>query len=511
MRRGGVVGRASAGAGSLFEDSGAGEVAQPRAPDAALYNEDLAPVRAAARTFGALDIAALWIGIVVCVPSYMLVGSMLELGMNCWQGLATVGVANIITLVPLVLNGHPGTAYGVPFPVLARCAFGVNGAHVPSLMRGVVAAGWFGIQTWVGGQAILTLLNALAGGGLAGRAPLPVLGVPLPDLACFAAFWAVQVAVIVRGIECIRVVERYSAPILISLCGALLFWALSTAGGLGPMITAPSQFVAGGAKAGQFWATFFPAVTANVGFWATLSLNIPDFTRFATSQRAQLMGQAVGLPFFMVAFSALALCVTSATVIIFGKPVADPVEVLARAGGVGASLFAVAGLIIATLSTNIAANVVAPANALVNLSPGSFSFKTGGVATAVLGFLIMPWKLIASSSGYIFVWLIGYSALLGPVTGIMMADYWVLRKRKLDVDGMFSAKSAGPYFYTNGYNVVALAAFAAGALPSVPGFLAAAGVLSSVPAVFATVYDYAWFMGFGIAWVTYLTGMKLRS
>ena len=475
----------------------------PLSPSPSLHNADLAPVGREGRTFSAVDLAALWVGLVVCVPTYTLVGSLLDLGFSPLQGLALIAVANLIVLAPMVLNAHGGTKYGIPFPVLARSAFGIRGAAVPSLLRALIATGWFGIQTWVGAGAIHALLNQ-ATGGLLTAPPLATLGISLPELGCFLLFWGAQVGIIVRGIECIRVAEQWSAPLLIALSALLFGWAVSVpGGGLAATLAAPSAFAAGGAKAGLFWGAALPALTANVGFWATLSLNIPDFSRYARSQRAQLVGQAVGLPLTMVAFSIVALVTTSATVLLYGAPIADPVAVLARMGGVATTAAGLVGLIVATLSTNIAANVVAPANAFVNLDPSRFSFRTGGLLTALLGMLLCPWRLIGSTSGYIFVWLVGGSALLGPVAGVLMADYHLLRRRVLDVDGLFSDSPAGPYFYRGGYNVAALVAVAAGIAPNVPGFLHAAG-LAVVHPLWQSMYSYAWFVGFALAALLYL-------
>ncbi|KAK3288523.1 hypothetical protein CYMTET_4008 [Cymbomonas tetramitiformis] len=486
------------------------ETTQPSSPDSSLINDDFQPTTLAQRTFSVLDIAALWIGLVVCIPTYTLAASLIDMGMSWSQGMLTIGLANFIVLVPMILNGHPGTKYGVPFPVLARAAFGIHGSNIPSMMRALVACGWFGIQTWIGGEAIFTLLNAAAGGSLS-TVPWGWLGISGSQLACFMLFWACQVAIIVRGIESIRVVEKYAAPVLIGLSLMLLGWAYCAAGGFGTMLSTPSMFGPGMPKHGQFWGTFFPALTANVGFWATLALNIPDFTRYAKTQKDQFLGQAIGLPFFMVAFSFLGLAVTSSTTIIFGYTIADPLQVLSRVGGVVPTFLAITGLVTATLSTNIAANVVAPANALVNLSPGRFTFTLGGVATAIVGALIMPWKLMSSTSGYIFTWLIGYSALLGPVTGILLADYYIIRRRQLDVDALFSKERTDKYWYQGGYNPVALACFAGGVLPNIPGFLQAAGMVSTVPAIFTQIYVYAWFVGFTLSAVSYVISMRMSG
>lgn len=480
----------------------------PTHPAPSLINEDFAPTTLAQRTFSMWDMASLWVGLVVSVPTWYLAGSLVELGMSWWQGVLTVFAANCVVLLPMVLNGHPGCKYGVPFPVLSRAAFGIRGANVPSLLRAAVACGWFGIQTWVGGQAIHQLLNALLGGGLLSSVPVAWLGISISQLACFLTFWSVQVAIIWNGIDSIRMLEAYSAPVLIVMCASLLAWAHLKAGGFGSMLSTPSQFRPGGAKAGQFWATFFPALTANVGFWATLSLNIPDFTRYARSQRDQLLGQAVGLPLFMAAFTFVGLAVTSATCVIYGAPISDPIALLARIEGLLPVLLALVGLMLATLSTNIAANVVAPANALVNLAPEAFSFRTGGCVTAVVGVLLAPWRLVQSTQGFIFTWLIGYSALLGPVGGIVITDYFLLRGRRLDVGALYSVDKGSPYWYTNGYNPAALAAIVAGVLPNLPGFLHSAGLLQSVGSFWVNVYNSAWLVGFALASVVYYSLMR---
>jgi NCS1 family nucleobase:cation symporter-1 len=439
--------------------------------------------------------AALWIGMAVCVPTYMLAGGLIDLGMNWWQAVLTVCLGNIVVLVPMVLNGHPGTKYGIPFPVLARASFGVLGANIPALLRGLVACGWFGIQTWIGGSAIYQLLATLAGSanGPLGGSDLPVLGINAVELICFLAFWALQILLFWRGIESIKVLESWAAPFLIAMGLSLLAWAWVKADGFGPMLAAPSAFVAGGAKEGLFWQAFFPALTGMVGFWATLSLNIPDFTRYARSQRDQVLGQVIGLPTFMTLFAFIGVAVTSATVTIFGEAIPDPVALLGRMGGGFAVLLSLFALSIATLSTNLAANVVSPANAIINLAPERFSFRVGALVTAGLGLVILPWKLIESTQGYIFTWLIGYSALLGPIGGILLVDYYLLRRTRLELADLY--RRGGEYEYSRGYNPAALIALTLGVLPNIPGFLAAAGFIDSVPAFFASLYTYAWFVG----------------
>jgi NCS1 family nucleobase:cation symporter-1 len=467
-----------------------------RDADSGLINADLAPTPAGDRTWSVWNMAALWIGMAVCVPTYMLAGGLVDLGMSWWQAVVTVCLGNVVVLVPMVLNGHPGTRYGIPFPVLARASFGVRGANVPALLRGLVACGWFGIQTWIGGSAIYQLLVALAGAPPV-SADLPVLGINGLELGSFLAFWALQVALFWRGIESIKMLESWAAPFLVVMGLALLVWAWVRADGLGPMLAAPSAFSEGQPREGEFWSVFFPALTGMVGFWATLSLNIPDFTRFARSQREQILGQAIGLPTFMTLFAFIGVAVTSATVAIFGEAIPDPVVLLGRMGGGFAVLLSLLALSIATLSTNLAANVVSPANAIINLAPERFTFRMGALMTAGLGVAIFPWKLIESTRGYIFTWLIGYSALLGPIGGILLVDYYLVRRARLVPDDLY--RRGGAYEYRGGYNPAAIIALVAGFLPNLPGFLAAAGFIGSVPAFFASLYTYAWFVGLVIS------------
>lgn len=478
-------------------------------PDPSLINDDIRPTDAASRTWSVFNMAALWIGMVVCVPTYTLAGGLVAEGMSAWQAIGTILLGNAIVLVPMVLNGHPGTKYGVPFPVLARASFGIYGANIPSVLRGLVACGWFGINTWFGGVSIYFLLNTITGGLLEGG-DLPLLGINGGELLCFLLFWVLQIAVVYKGIESIRLLETWAAPFLLFMGLCLLAWAYVKAGGFGETFTRPSAFVSGGAREGQFFSVFFPSLTAMVGFWATLSLNIPDFTRYARSQRDQLLGQALGLPLTMTLFAFIAVAVTGATTTIFGETISDPTQLLGRMGEtstglgagftVGLSLFVLA---VATLSTNIAANLVSPANAFINVNPRRVSFQLGGYITAAIGMVILPWKLLESSGDYLFVWLNGYSALLGPIGGILVVDYFVLRRTKLSLDDLYQVR--GRYFYSGGFNIVAIVALVAGALPNLPGFLHKAGVIGDgvVPVFFDQIYTFAWFAGFGIAGLLY--------
>ncbi len=471
----------------------------------AYFSPAMAPVPRARRKWGMRDMAVLWISMSACIPTYMLASSLIELGMSWSQAVVTIFLGNCIVLVPMVLNAHAGTRYGIPFPVYCRAAFGLRGANVPAMMRALVACGWFGIQTWIGGMALHTLL-AVWLHEWKSSPPLTGLGITLPQLGCFLAFWLLNIVVVWRGIESIRLLLNIKAPLLIAFGLALLAWAYDQAGGFGPMLSQPSQFAAGQPKEGLFWAFFFPALTANVSFWATLSLNIPDFSRYAYSQRDQALGQTIGLPTTMGLYSFIGVAVTSATIVIYGEPMWDPVQLLTKFDNPVVLVLAMFALCLATLATNIAANVVGPANDFAHLKPRWISFRAGGLITGVIGILIQPWRLLENAAVYIDKWLIGYSLLLGACGGVLIADYYLVRRRRLDLAGLY--RREGPYWYLGGWNVVALVALAAGIVPCLPGFAAAARLIE-VSEFWSRLYDYAWFVSFGAALVSYVALMTV--
>ena len=474
--------------------------------DSPLYNEDLAPVSASRRSWSLWNIAALWVGMAVCIPTYTLAAGLITQGMSWKQALLTIALGNLIVLLPMVLNAHAGTRYGIPFPVLLRASFGTVGANIPAMMRALVACGWFGIQTWIGGSAIYTLTLVVFGGEPAGpEQMLPVLGLSWGQLLSFLFFWAINIAVIIRGIGTIKRLETYAAPFLLVIGAGLLIWGVRGAGGFDVVFAPETVAKVRGDLVGEFkfWPVFWPNLTAMVGFWATLSLNIPDFSRYARSQRDQMLGQLIGLPTTMAFYSFIGITVTCATVVIFGEAIWDPVQLLGRFDNRLTVAFALFALTVATLSTNIAANVVSPANDFANLRPRSISFKRGGLITGLIGILIMPWKLYTDLANYIFTWLIGYSALLGSIAGVMLADYFVLRRRRLAVEDLYAVD--GAYSYRGGVNWRALVAVAAGIALNAPGFLSqASGGSIAVPAFFSELYTYAWFVGLALSGLIYL-------
>ncbi len=449
-------------------------------PDPTLYNHDLAPVPPERRTWGVYNYASLWVAMSVCIPTYMLASGLIAGGMSWWEAVATILLGNLIVLIPMLLNAHAGAKYGIPFPVFVRASFGVRGANIPAVLRALVACGWFGIQTWIGGQAIYSMLKIVwpAAAALSG-------GIWI----CFFAFWALNIFVIWRGIDTIRFLEGIGAPFMLAIGLLLLWWITGKAGGFGPVLRAPSKFQ----TTPEFVRFFIPSLTGMVGFWATVALNIPDFTRYAKSQKAQAMGQALGLPTAMTLYSFIGVAVTSASVVLFGEAIWDPVTLLGKFNQPVVACIALVALLVATLNTNVAANVVSPSNDFSNLNPRRISFRTGCLITGVLGIAMMPWKLLGDFSSYIFGWLVGYSGLLGPIAGVMIADYFLIRRSRLKVDDLY--RRNGEYEYDNGINKNAVIALGAGIIVALLGL--------AVPPL-RLLYDYAWFVGFGVAAAVYV-------
>ena len=456
-----------------------------------LYNEDLAPVPLARRTWSAYNYAALWVSMAHCIPTYMLASGLMATGMSWGQALLTILLGNTIVLAPILLNSHPGTRYGIPFPVFARAAYGTLGSNLPALMRALVACGWFGIQSWIGGEALHTFFaclvpgwNRLLGDGF--------LGHTTTEWLSFLLFWGINIFIIYKGMNVLRLVENWAAPFVLVMTAALLIWAVREAHGLGPIMRQQGRLH----TLAEFLPVFFPSLTAMIGYWATLSLNMPDFTRFGRSQREQMIGQAVALPTTMSVFAAMGVMITSATVIIYGQAIWDPVQLVARFKAplvVAISMFTA---VVATLAVNIAANVVSPANDFANVFPRLIDFKTGGLITGILGLLMQPWKLLADPSGYIFLWLLGYSGGLGSIAGVLIADYWIVRRRQLRLDDLYDPR--GAYRYAGGWNWKAVLATVAGCALAWGGFV--------FPPL-KPLFDYAWFVGFGVAFVLYVVLM----
>jgi nucleobase:cation symporter-1, NCS1 family len=453
--------------------------------DSALTNQDLAPTTPAQRTWSTYNYIALWFSMSMEITTYQLASSLIAKGMDWKQAVGTVLLGNLIVLVPMLLNAHAGAKYGIPFPVFIRAPFGVRGANLPAMLRALVACGWFGIQTWIGGQAIRAMLVVI----------WPSLGgVDWVLWTCFLGFWLLNMVVVWRGVESIRFLQGFGAPFIFVMSAALLVWVRVKAGSFGAMLETPSKF----RTWHEFLPMFFPALTGMVGYWATLALNIPDFTRYSKSQGAQIVGQGFGLPVAMTLYTFVGIACTSASVVLFGEPIWNPITLIGRFHQPVVAFIALIAILVATLNVNIGANVVSPSNDFSNLYPRLISYRTGGMITGLLGLAMQPWKLLASPDAYIFGWLEGYSGLLGPVAGIMVADYFLIRRTRLDVYSLYHRD--GIYHYSNGINPRAIVALVAGVVVALIGLW--------VPSL-RFLYDYSWFVGVFVAGLVYVVLMRV--
>lgn len=450
--------------------------------DSPLYNEGLRPTTQAEHSWSSYNFASLWIGMSICLPTYAMAAGLISLGMNWWQAIITIILGNCIVLIPILLNSHAGTKFGIPYPVYARLWFGSKGAHIPAVARGLIGAGWFGINCWFGGASIDTLLMSMTGWA----------SVPGHLWIAFFGFWLLNVYVAYRGPEAIKKMEAWAAPVLIIMSLALLVWALTKAGGWGPMLSAPSKFT----STGEFLKVFFPALTGAIAFWATMALNIPDFCRYAKSQKAQIVGQSVSLPTTMGFFSFIGVAVASATVVIYGEAIWDPAAVLAKFSPFAIFLGTI-GIVLATLTTNVAANIVAPARAVENLAPRRLTYEAGAIIAGVVSLLMQPWYILENFGNYIFLWLGTYGALLGPIDGIAIADYWLVRKRRIHLTELY--KVDGIYSYKSGFNSRAIWAMLIGiAIPFISKYTPGLNL----------IWDNAWTIGLLISLALYTWMMK---
>jgi nucleobase:cation symporter-1, NCS1 family len=451
--------------------------------DTTLINDDLAPTTPAHRTWSTYNYIALWFSMSMEVTTYQLASSLIAAGMDWKQAVGTVLAGNLIVLVPMLLNAHAGAKYGIPFPVFIRASFGVRGANIPSLMRAGVACGWFGIQSWIGGSAIHSMLLII----------WPSLAqVDWSLWTCFLGFWLLNMIVVWRGVESIRFLQGFAAPFMFLMAVVLIIFVRIKAGSFGTMLATPSRFH----TLQAFWPVFIPALTAMVGYWATLALNIPDFTRYSKSQGAQIIGQGFGLPVAMTLYTFVGIAVTSASVVIFGEPIWNPITLLGRFHQPLVAFFALIAILVATLNVNIGANVVSPSNDFSNLYPRLISYRTGGMITGFLGLAMRPWKLMATPDKY-FGWLTGYAGLMGPIAGIMVTDYIFIRGTRLDLASLYHAE--GIYHYAKGINPRAILALVAGVLIALIGL--------AIPSL-RFLYDYSWFVGFFLSGFFYAILMR---
>jgi NCS1 family nucleobase:cation symporter-1 len=474
--------------------------------DQSLANGDLSPVDLAERNWNTYNYTALWVGMSHNIPSWLLASGLVASGMSWKQAVLIILLANVIVLIPILLNGHGGTKYGIPFPVLARASFGVRGANLPALIRAFAATCWFGVQTWIGGEGIFLLAGKMFGHSWANASQ--IAGFAWTQWLSFLVFWLIEIAIIVRGIETLRRFENWAAPVVMAAAIALLVFMWIKAGGVGNILSEPGTL-----HGHAFWKAFGPALMGMIAFWATLSLNISDFTRFGGSQKQQMLGQTYGLPTTMTLFALLSVLVTSASEKAYGKAIWDPIQLAAKINGWVGTLVALAAVMIATLSVNIAANLVSPSYDFANAAPKHINFRRGALITCVLSVLIFPWKLVSDPSIYIYTWLNVVGAILGPVAGILAVDYWYVRRKHIELPDLY--RRTGLYWYAKGWNWRGVVAFV------VAAFLAAAGSYSTpgqgpfpkdglLPAL-KPLADYGWIVGLVAAAIVYAVLMKLGN
>lgn len=462
--------------------------------DSPLYNEDIAPTSAVQRTWHKWNVAALWVGMAVCVPTYTLGGVLTAyFGLDVTEALLTIFLANVIVLIPLVLNAFAGTKYGVPFPVLLRSSFGTIGSNVPALIRALVACGWFGIQTMFGGMAINLLLSEISSSWAALGEKGTVIG--------FFIFWVMNMYVVIKGSDSIKKLETFAAPLLLLVGFGLLMWASPKIDAAALLSAAPNR-----PQDASVWSYFFGGLTAMVGFWATLSLNIPDFSRYVKSQKDQISGQIIGLPLTMLLFAALGVVLTAASPALVGETISDPISLIGKIDSPFWVIISMVIIIIATISTNTAANIVSPTNDFQNIFPKLINFRRGTLLTGLVGIVLMSWELLikmgwvvseVSVESMYSNWLIGYSSLLGPIAGIMVVDYFIIKKQELSLADLY--KTDGCYPAVN--------------MPGLIAFLVpvALTVFSIVTGYLSWFYSYGWFTGSALGGILYFGLMSTKS
>jgi NCS1 family nucleobase:cation symporter-1 len=458
------------------------------------YNEDIAPTKASQRTWSRWNVASLWVGMAICVPTYTLGGVLTAyFGLSVSEALWTILAANFVVLIPLTLNAYPGTRYGIPCPVVMRASFGIIGSNVPSLIRAVVACGWFGVQTLFGGIAIHLMLAALFPAWAALGGTGEVIG--------FFIFWVLNITVVLRGSESIKHLETLAAPLLLLVAIGLIVWAMPQIS-MSEVLAVPANRP----EDASFFKYFMAALTAMVGFWATLSLNIPDFSRYARSQRSQILGQIIGLPVTMFMFSGLGVILTAASVSLVGETVSDPINLIGHIDSPFWVIVAMLMIILATISTNTAANIVSPTNSFQNIAPRYINENRGVLITGVIGILLMSWELLkklgwiesdVSVESLYSNWLLGYSSLLGPIAGIMIVDYFLIKNQSYDLVALYKDNAGYP-----AWNIAGMVAFL------VPVGLT---VLSIKIDALSWFYTYGWFTGSILGGLIYYIVAKSES
>jgi nucleobase:cation symporter-1, NCS1 family len=458
-----------------------------------LYNADLAPTTRAGRTWSAYSIFTLWANDVHSLGNYAFAIGLFALGLGAWQILLSFLLGAVLLFLLLSLSGFMGEKLGVPFPVMSRIAFGIRGAHLAGMLRGGVAIVWFGIQTYLASVVLRVMLIALAP-GLAAWDRDSVLGLSSLGWITFGALWLVQVVIVSYGMEMIRKYEAFAGPVILVTMLSLAIWLLVEAGG--SIAFSTPQSLTGAAM----WWEIVVGAALWVTVYGTFVLNFCDFTRNATSRSAITRGNFFGIPLNMLFFGVIVVTLAGAQFRISGEVIQSPADIVRTIPSTPLLVLASLALLVLTIAVNLMANFVAPIYMLTNLAPRRLNFRRAALISAVVGLVILPWNLY-DSPAVIAYFLGSLGAVLGPLFGVIMTDYWVVRRARVNVPDLYTEEQDGEYHYRGGVNTWAVAAF-------VPAAVVA--VLVAVLPVTAEVSGVSWFIGAVLGAAIYLPLAKRR-
>ncbi|MHB0774946.1 NCS1 family nucleobase:cation symporter-1 [Halomonas sp. WWR20] len=467
---------------------------QVQSDDPTLYNDDLAPIPHSRRSWGWFEIFNVWSNDIQSLFGYTLAASLfLTYGLNGWAVMAAIILAGVIVMWLVNLTGRPSVKYGIPFPVMVRASMGVRGANLPAMLRAIIGIFWYGVQTYFASTAVALLITALFGGG-DGATFLGLSGVAWLS---FVIVWLFQLAIFWQGIERIKHFLNWAGPLVYGVMIVLMIVVWVQAGS--DLLPAVSTIFSAEADSGSSVAAFLAVVGTMVAYFAAVVINFGDFARFVRSEREMKLGNLLGLPFNVAFFSFIALIITAGTLVLFGDALTNPTDIVERVDSLPLTIVAALTFFAATVGINLVANFIPPAYDLANLFPSRISFRVGGLITAVVAFFIGAlWVSLISRIGVPgFVNALG--AIIAPFYGIVVADYYLIRHQRLDIQQMFTSAPDSAYYYVQGWNRNALLAFGLAALFSIASVW--------VP-MLAALEGYAWLIGAGLGGLFYSLLMR---
>lgn len=484
------------------------------------YNEDLAPTSVSQRNWTTYNISMLWVGMAICIPSMSLASGLIGMGVSPWLSIINVALGNIIVLIPIQLNSQIGTKYGIPFPLFARLTFGGKGAQIPAILRAITACGWTSVQAWVGGGAVAAIIGCVIpsfadAGWTVG---LPSWGgmqtVAMGQFIGYVIFMLFIGWVAYKGMDQIKWIQNIGGPLLIIIMIALLVWATTYAGSegysFGDVINSGNNDALIEA-AGGFALVYLGGLMGNIAFWATMALNIPDFSRYARSQKDQFRGQLYGMPLPMAFCAFVGAFFARATELVDGTAMFDPTAVFYHLNNKLIILIAALGVAAATVTTCVAANVVAPANGFSNINPKKISYKKGVVITMLIAFFVLQAWWIYGSGGAYFTWMNAYGTILAPIAAIFIADYFVCKNRQIEIAALFKGEN-GRYWYSGGFNQAAIIAWIVAFIIPLLAYFNISGGLGTIIAYINSVnYLWSFIIGFVLYVILMKTGMAKDS